>query len=266
MPFNKFLKAVADPLERVRLGDGVRLALGEKKTTSAKVRQKRAAKRDEIVSHAREMIAATGPAEFSLNQLARDLGYTPGALYWYYPSKEALVGEVQRQVFSEMAGDLAARREQASRVADRRGDAPELRALFVLLSFARYYLRLDALRPEYLRLIAFSLDPRIWLDDEQGALLGPVLVQVFQQVAIPFTAASACGALSPGPAAARAVQYWAALQGIVQTQKLSRLAPGLFEPERLGMANACALLTAWGACTSLLDEASGLVRDDQPAV
>src|SRR5690606_6453348 len=107
--------------------------------------------------------------------------------------------------------------------------------------------------------IAFSLDPRVWLDDQQGSLLAPVLVQLFREVARPFHVAMSVGALPDGSSSARAVQYWAALQGLLQSGKLARLAPGLFDVENLGLLSAEALLIGWGAQREHVAEARALM-------
>lgn len=46
--------------------------------------------REEILRVAREMVAAEGVANLSLRAIARTLGYSPAALYEYFPSKEAI--------------------------------------------------------------------------------------------------------------------------------------------------------------------------------
>ncbi|MGD8859748.1 MAG: helix-turn-helix domain-containing protein [Myxococcales bacterium] len=230
-----------------------------KEAPSPRVQRKRAERRERIIEAAFAAIAESGPADFSLNQLARDLDYTPGALYWYFPSKEALVVEVQCMAFTELAhliNEARARWESDPAVADETRDA---RRLHSLLSLARYYLELGQTQPRYARLIAFSIDPRVWLDDESAARLSPVLAEVFTAVSAPFAAAHDDGVLRPGDAASRAIQYWTALQGVLQTGKLSRIAPGLFDVERLGMDSAETLLRGWGADPDALARVRALV-------
>ena len=56
--------------------------------------------RREIIENAREMIVAQGVHGFSIRALADSIDYTPGALYKYFESKEALVDAVRRKCFN----------------------------------------------------------------------------------------------------------------------------------------------------------------------
>lgn len=225
---------------------------------SPRVEAKRAEKKEQFIATARRLIAEHGIAEASVHELARQLGISPATLYWYFPSREALIGEVQRRVFHELGEIFASQITAFQGEARAAGAAPRVAALAVLLRLAGFYLGLPETHPEHARVIAFSLDPRVWLDDQQGALLAPVLVRLFREVALPFQVAESSGALGPGGAGARAVQYWAALQGLLQTSKLARLSPDLFDVRTLGMASAATLLVGWGADQTALRDARAL--------
>jgi hypothetical protein len=162
-------------------------------------------------------------------------------------SKELLVLEVQKRAFTELAQKAAVARHGWQARAAQAGLEPVARQLHALLSLARFYLDLGRTEPQYARLITFSLDPRVWLDDASAAELAPVLGGVFTEVATPFAEAQHGGALSAGDGAQRAVQYWAALQGALQVGKLERISPSLFNGEALGLDTARTLLLGWGA-------------------
>lgn len=236
--------------------------MGEGKASkpSPRVQAKRAEKKEQFVAMARRLIAEGGMAEASVHGLARRLGLSPAALYWYFPSREALIGEVQRRVFAELADEFARQITDFKRGFQALTGEPQVAALGVLLKLADFYLQLSETRPEHARVIAFSMDPRIWLDDQQGTLLAPVLVRLFREVAGPFHEAETLGAIRPGSSSTRAVQYWAALQGLVQAGKLARLSPELFDVANLGAASAEALLLGWGAAPAQLEHARTLAR------
>lgn len=229
------------------------------KEPSTRVQRKRAAKRDLIVDAAFEAVSRDGPADFSLNQLARDLDYTPGALYWYFPSKEALVVEVQSRAFRELRDKLAESRRAWHRVFE--DEPPAVQRIGGLLGLARYYLQLERTDPQYARMISFSLDPRVWLDDGTAQQLVPILGELFGQVAEPLVAAQHESVLQPGDALGRAVQYFAALQGMLLTSKLSRLSNDLFDVERLGMNSAETLLLGWGAALQVVERAKQVLAE-----
>lgn len=217
------------------------------KATSDRVRRKRDERRERIVEAAFRAIAQDGPADFSLNKLARDLDYTPGALYWYFPSKEALVLEIQSRAFSQLTTSLQQARERWAADPAIARCAEPAKLLHALLCQARWYLQLEHTAPEYIRIIAFSLDPRILLDVSQAQDLMNVLRGLFQESAIAFDLAQQAKVLSPGVALQRTIQYWAALHGMAMTSKLRRLNQDLFQVDALGMNSAETLLLGWGA-------------------
>lgn len=231
------------------------------KGPSARVSRKRDERRERIIEAAFRAIALQGPGDFSLNQLARELDYTPGALYWYFPSKEALVMEIQSRAFGQMTELL--RESRARWIADPAITrcAEPARLLHALLCQARWYLRLDDKTPEYTRIVAFSLDPRILLDMQQAQELMKVLGALFIESAVAFEAAQQAKVLSPANAVQRSLQYWAALHGMVATTKLARLSPDLFQVEALGMDNAETLLLGWGAPKRALATAKERLAD-----
>lgn len=222
------------------------------KNVSSRVQRKRDERRERIVEAAFKAVSERGPADFSLNQLARDLDYTPGALYWYFPSKEALVLEIQSRAFGQLAVMLKEARERWRVDPAIAGCDEPTRLMHTLLCQARWYLQLDKVTPEYTRIISFSLDPRILLNDEQAQDLMKVLAGLFVESSVAFNEAQGAGLLTEAIAMQRTIQYWAALHGMVSTSKLARLNPALFQVESLGMNSAEALLIGWGAPGSAL--------------
>lgn len=68
-------------------------------------RQKR--QRDELLDLAAELLLERGVEGFSLRELARRADYTPGALYNYFPGRDALLGELTQRVFTHFDAYLA---------------------------------------------------------------------------------------------------------------------------------------------------------------
>ena len=72
-----------------------------------RVARKRAARQREIVRRGLAIAAAEGVEALTIARLAGELDYTPGALYRYFASKDALVAEVQRSVVAYLAAATA---------------------------------------------------------------------------------------------------------------------------------------------------------------
>ena len=68
-------------------------------------RQKR--QRDELLDLAAQLLLDRGLEGFSLRELARRADYTPGALYNFFPGKDALLEELTRRVFTHFDAYLA---------------------------------------------------------------------------------------------------------------------------------------------------------------
>jgi AcrR family transcriptional regulator len=69
--------------------------------------RRRRVRKEEILVAATELLLETGVEGFSLRELARRTDYTPGALYGFFSSKEALLDELAESVFSRMQEHFA---------------------------------------------------------------------------------------------------------------------------------------------------------------
>lgn len=65
--------------------------------------------RQEIIKTARAMIVAQGTNAFSIRALADSIDYTPGALYKYFESKDALIDAVRKDCFNGLNAHIALR-------------------------------------------------------------------------------------------------------------------------------------------------------------
>ena len=53
-------------------------------------------------------VVERGVDSLSMNKLAKEAGFTPGALYRYFDSKDALIAELAEHVLDDLTGQLAA--------------------------------------------------------------------------------------------------------------------------------------------------------------
>ena len=63
---------------------------------------KNAAKRDHILAAAKALFAEAGLEGASLRAIAARAGYTPAALYFHFPSREAIYAEVLRDSLARL--------------------------------------------------------------------------------------------------------------------------------------------------------------------
>jgi AcrR family transcriptional regulator len=68
--------------------------------------RRRERSRDEILDAARTVLEARGLQGLTMDEVARAVGLTKPALYYYFPSKDALLGELHHRSFAQMSQRL----------------------------------------------------------------------------------------------------------------------------------------------------------------
>jgi len=210
------------------------------------------------------LLARDGYEGLTMHALARELGYTVGALYRYFPSREALFVAAQTQVLGALRASLEADETRLAAAAGRWG--PEVRALASLLTLARGYADFAAARPAAWHLLAVSVgDPRELIAPEAGGPMVEAVSGLLGWCAARVEAATEAGALTAGagPAGtslARAVLLWSTVHGALQLRKLGRFGmPGvspLALPGALVDEAAQTLLRGFGAEPGRVREAA----------
>jgi len=202
-----------------------------------------------IVEAAGEIVARGGFEALTMHHLARVLGYTVGALYRYFPSKEALVVAVLARVLDALRADWQAAGERCEAWLVRsRGTEPEDAALLRLLVALAGYEAFAERRPQPFRLLSAWLgDPREIGASSAGALLTPSLLATTRHLRGLLEEAAAAGALAGGDARRRALVLWGGLHGSMQMRRFGRLGIPDFSAAPLSPDLAECLLAAWGA-------------------
>lgn len=201
-----------------------------------------------ILGIAMKMVEEGGFDALSVNKLAEAADYTPGALYRYFASKDALLAALVAQCLGDVQSFLAAAEQ---RLPER---ASPLARVFVLVRGYRAFARL---RPERFSLLAMTLaHPRILLPERADAepVMG-VMVGALEPLARALGLSASAGLLAEGDVVERAVCLFGLLQGILQLHKQARLAPTILDLDRLTTRGARSLLIGWGAKARTVDAA-----------
>lgn len=83
---------------------------------SARRERERTELQDKMVDAARTLLTGRGYAAVTMREIARRIEYSPTAIYLHFKDKDALIRELCRRDFQEMAGELAACAEIADPV------------------------------------------------------------------------------------------------------------------------------------------------------
>lgn len=201
-----------------------------------------------------------GLGALTMQRLAAEVGAAVGSVYTYFPSKGALVAEVQREAVDRLTGSyLLLRPVIEQRVAD---VDPSVAALAHLVGFARFSIEaIDTLPHEQRLLQQLMYDADQLVPTEEGARVVPAVFRLLDMARERFALAAEVGALHPADAMDRTIVLAAALNGVLQVSKLQRWDADLLDGARLARTMLDDLLVGCGADVDLLAQAHAVVDD-----
>ncbi len=189
------------------------------------------------------LLAEGGLDGLTVARLADRVDLTPGALYRYYPSKDALLAALLARVLEEWSAAFDALYAAAD------GADPLVAPIAVL----RGYVRLALDRPLPFGLLAVTLaDPRILVADPSDAVHVPALQALVDRLA---------GALAeavpgdPEPAASTRALVMG-VTGVLSAAKLRRFGPTVYDPAPLAHHLVHTVLRGLGASAAALTAAT----------
>lgn len=202
-----------------------------------------------ILDAATLLVGEAGFDGLSMSRLAEAVGYTPGALYRYIGSKDALLAKI-------IEAALASVRASLDRAVERlpEGASP----LAVVFALAHGYRAFARERPHPFGLLAMSMaEPRVLLrEPEDAAGVIRQMVSALTPLSEALERAAAAGQLRAGDVPERTICLFALLQGVLQLHKQARHAQGILDIDRLSTSGVSALLLGWGAARADVDLAS----------
>lgn len=211
--------------------------------------QKREVTFERIIVAAMRALSKGGLDSLTMQTLAEGLGFAVGALYRYFPSKDALMVAVQRRIIETIHHELAAALTRADAHVAKSADLnPRRAALLRLWVAAQVYESMAKERPTEFGLLSMTLgDPRQLVKDDDAGQLVPSMAELFGQVGGLFASGVEAGALSPGDPARRTLVLWTSVQGALQLRKLERFPLGALDASALLVEAVSTLLIGWGA-------------------
>jgi AcrR family transcriptional regulator len=223
-------------------------------TPVGKRARNRLARHSDYLQTALRIATEDGLEALTMQRLADEVDAAVGTVYTYFPSKGALLAEVQREAIDRILGSyLLLRPDVEARVAD---VDPTSASLTHLVAFGRFWIAsLDTFPQEQHLLQQLMNDSRRAVpDDELGRVL-PAILRLLDLARERFDAATQAGALSAGDPMDRTITLAAALSGVLGVGKLDRWDVDLLDGRRLGLGLLDDLLRGWGASSDDLTAA-----------
>lgn len=207
------------------------------------------------------LVFAEGLDALTMQRLAAEVGAAVGSVYTYFPSKGALVAEVQREAIERLATSATLLGADLDRsLAGDDGDAARLASV---VAFGRFWLTAARTYPEEMQLLLLLLsDVTESVPAEEAGRVVPAAMRLLGLAEARLDLAADTGALDGSdPADRRTIALAAALTGCVQLRVVQRWDDDLLDPTRTGRHVLDALLLGWGAAPAPLAAAHRLVDD-----
>lgn len=204
------------------------------------------------------LVYSEGLHALTMQRLAEVVGASVGSVYTYFPSKGALVAEVQREAIERLAVSASLLAADVDRAVEDRHDAVVW--LAPVVGFGRFWLAASGTHPQEMRLLLQLLsDSGDTVPETEGHRVVPAAMGFLALAETRIRAAVDVGVLGAGEAWPRTVALGAALTGCLHLGVVEHWDPQLLDPLRAGRTVLDALLCGWGADPADLDAAHTVI-------
>jgi len=218
----------------------------------------RLARRTAYLRTARQLVSREGLEALTMQRLADELDCAVGTIYTYFPSKSAVIAEVQTHAIERLTASYLLARADLDRSLGRVDD--RTRALTRVVGFGQFFIATTTEFPEESQLLqSLMAEVRPSVDWADAVRVVPSAMKLLDYARVAFDEAIAAGALDRADGMERAVVLAAALNGVLLVDKLSRFDQQLLDARRLARQLLLDLLAGWGADRRALAKADRLI-------
>lgn len=219
----------------------------EKEEQSPRQRR-RAARRQTFLEAAFALIEKKGLDGLTIQALATATDYSVGALYRYFPSKQALLATLQHQALDDLRRTLEKNLKRPCHCGCGRPATECCQPLAGPLLCAESLLDWTRDRSVYFGLLTLSLgDPRRLLEGEDSAMVVRAAIPLVGRIAAALDLTAREGTFTSGNSTDRAMMLWMSLTGILQLEKMTDRFAGYVAARRQAEQLICDLFAGWGA-------------------
>ena len=215
-----------------------------------------------FLATAKAIVTAEGLDALTMQRLAGELDCAVGTAYTYFPSKSALVAEVQREAIERLTESYIRFADAFDAEIATTGTASTSFgadvALGRVVGFGRWAIAIVDAFPEEARLMQMLMaeSRRSIIDDADVHRVIPAALRLVDHARAAFEAAQSTGALRPGEPLERTVVLLATINGVVAVDNLARVDAELFDGRRMAADTVTVLLSGWGATADALARAT----------
>jgi AcrR family transcriptional regulator len=199
----------------------------------------------------------------TMPRLADELECGIGTLYRHFPSKDALMVELQREALDVIATSFLVSRTHLDELLEAREiDDPAIVALARVVGALRYWIAAEEAMPKEIELLRrMFVDPTLHMDDKEIQRTLPASWGLLDLARVLLDDAVDAGALRKGPSQQRAVIVIAGTTGVMLTSGLERWDDELFHGHELAALLSRDLLIGWGADEAMLDQIDAVLDE-----
>jgi AcrR family transcriptional regulator len=210
---------------------------------------------------AMDIAGRDGLQALTMQRLADEVDSAVGTVYTYFPSKGALVAELQREAIEHLTASYHLVRDRSDALLAAWGD-PRAEAVARLAVFGRFWIAAADSLPEeasFLHRLISESDQEVPPEELHRVL--PAADALLEEARTCVTAAAAVGAITVDEPRDVVIRWAAALTGVLLTSNLAPLNPDAFDGRRLARILQRDLLAGWGAPADALAAAERHVAD-----
>jgi AcrR family transcriptional regulator len=207
------------------------------------------------------IVSEEGFDALTMQRLADQTDAAIGAVYRYFPSKSALLAEVQRAAVDRLNVSLTMIVDRAERTFAALDLDPQALSISRLVLFGRWFVATADTFPQELHMLQILMsDPREQMSLEDGMRVLPSAMMLLDGVRTVVETATGNGALDTREEPmARVVTWAAAVGGVLQLTRLGVYDAELFDGDRLARNLTANLFVSWGADRARVDDAERIV-------
>lgn len=199
--------------------------------------------------------ARDGIPALTMARLANEVDAAVGSVYTYFPSKGALVAELQREAIERLTEAYHARRDASEeRLVGWESAAAAVARLMVFGSFWIESVDTHPNEARFLHVLISEAEELVPPEEHHRVL--PAAMALLDEARASVVAAGSTGAVSVDDPMDMVIRWAAALTGALLTSNLAPLNPTAFDGRRLARLLQRDLLRGWGASPVLVDRAA----------